>query len=164
MQESTPPKKSAHPVLRWLQSTSKRTFVLYPVLIVVFQYLWTGGHIAFQPLGLILLAWGYLQYRLAGQYRTRLGGGGPGIEVPPDRIVDTGIYAYTRNPMYLGHMIYMLGLAVTFWSWAALLLLAGHIVWFEGRARDDEERLRRRFGAPYADYQRRVKRWIPFVY
>lgn len=164
MERPIPPKKSVNPVLRWLQSTSKRTFVLYPILIVAFQYLWTGGHIVFQPLGLVLLAWGYLQYRLGGQYRTRHGGGGPGIEVPPNRIVDGGIYGYTRNPMYLGHLIFMLGLAVTFWSWAALLLLAVHVIWFERRVREDEERLKTMFGAPYLDYQRRVKRWIPYLY
>ena len=164
MNDAKPPKKRVNPVLRWLQSTSKRTFVLYPILIIAFQYVWTRGQIEFQPWGLLLLAWGYLQYRLAGNYRTRIGGGGPGIEVPPDRIVDSGIYAYTRNPMYLGHMIFMLGLAVTFWSWLALLLLGLHVIWFERRAMEDEARLKEIFGQPYADYHRRVKRWIPYVY
>jgi protein-S-isoprenylcysteine O-methyltransferase Ste14 len=85
------------------------------------------------------------------------------MEIPPERVVDTGIYAYTRNPMYLGHLIFMLGLAITFWSWAALLLLAFHIFWFQQRVREDEERMTKLFGAQYGDYQRRVKRWIPYV-
>jgi protein-S-isoprenylcysteine O-methyltransferase Ste14 len=165
MENSTIPTKPQRPntVLRWLQSTSKRTFVLYPVLVAAFQYLWTGGHITFVPAGLLLLAWGYAQYRLCGNFRERTGGGGPGIEIPPDRVVDTGIYAYTRNPMYLGHLIFMLGLAVTFWSWAALLLLVFHIYWFQQRVVEDEARLSKMFGAAYDDYRRRVKRWIPFV-
>jgi protein-S-isoprenylcysteine O-methyltransferase Ste14 len=65
--------------------------------------------------------------------------------------------------MYLGHLIFMLGLAITFWSWGALLLLAFHIFWFQRRVAEDEERLQKLFGAQYTDYQRRVKRWIPFV-
>ena len=39
-----------------------------------------------------LLAWGYLQYRWVGRFRTREGGGGPGIAVPPDRLVRVGPY------------------------------------------------------------------------
>ncbi|MEX0753339.1 MAG: isoprenylcysteine carboxylmethyltransferase family protein [Xanthobacteraceae bacterium] len=160
----SPAKPKRNPVLRWLKSTSNRTYVLYPVLIAAFEYVWNGGVIYFQPLGLILLVWGYGQYRLVGNYRERLGGGGPGFDVPPDRIVDHGPYAYTRNPMYLGHLIFMLGLAVTFWSWAALLLLGFHVVWFQRRVLEDEARLRQMFGAQYEDYHRRVKRWIPYVY
>jgi protein-S-isoprenylcysteine O-methyltransferase Ste14 len=165
MENSDAAKKPQRPktLRRWLESTSNRTFAVYPVLVAAFQYLWTGGHIDFVPWGLPLLAWGYAQYRLVGNFRERLGGGGPGIAIPPDRIVDYGPYAYTRNPMYLGHLIFMLGLAITFWSWAALLLLAFHVFWFQSRVVEDEERLRQRFGASYADYQRRVKRWIPFV-
>ena len=78
-------------------------------------------------------------------------------------MVDQGIYAYTRNPMYLGHLIFMLGLAITFWSWATLLLLAFHLYWFQQRVLEDEARLTQIFGPPYIDYMRRVKRWIPYV-
>ena len=148
---------------RWLRSTSNRTFALYPVCIIAFEYLWHGGRINFVPWGLPLLLWGYLEYRLCGNFRTRIGGGGPGIDIPPDRVADSGIYAYTRNPMYLGHLIFMLGLAITLWSWAALLLLAFHIVWFQHRVLEDEERLTELFGKQYTDYQRRVKRWIPNI-
>ena len=79
--------KKRRGVKRWLKSTSRRTFVLYPVLVVVLELIIRRGNLQFQPLGLPLLLWGYLQYRLVGNYRLRLGGGGPGLEVPPDRIV-----------------------------------------------------------------------------
>jgi protein-S-isoprenylcysteine O-methyltransferase Ste14 len=149
---------------RWLKSTSNRTFVLYPVLVAAFEFALHGRDMRIVPWGIPLLIWGYLQYRLCGNYRTRHGGGGPGLSVPPERIVDQGIYRYIRNPMYLGHMIFMLGLAITFWSWAALLLLAVHMVWFNNRAKEDEAHLEELFGAPYVEYRKRVKRWIPGVY
>jgi protein-S-isoprenylcysteine O-methyltransferase Ste14 len=152
---------------RWLKSTSNRTFALYPALVFLFEYLWHGFRIHWWGwnvlLGIPLLIWGYGQYRLSGNYRERVGGGGPGIEIPPERMVDHGIYAYTRNPMYLGHLIFMVGLAITFWSWAALLLFAFHIYWFQQRVLEDEARLVKIFGPPYGDYQRRVKRWIPYL-
>ena len=167
MQNSPAKPDPLKPVKRWLKSTSNRTFVLYPILLAAFEYAWNGGRInvvGWNVLwGIPLLIWGYGQYRLVGNFRERLGGGGPGLAIPPDRIVDYGPYAYTRNPMYLGHMIFMLGLAITLWSWAALILLAAHIVWFQRRVLEDEERLTKMFGEPYKDYHRRVKRWIPYI-
>lgn len=149
-------------IKRWLSSTPRRSFVLYPVLIVLIELALRGGTLAFNPLGLILLAWGYGQYRLSGVYRTRHGGGGPGIDKPPQRLVDTGIYAWTRNPMYLGHLIFMAGLAVTFHSWAAVALLVFHLWWFNQRVLEDEKHMRELFGADFEAYAARVKRWGPF--
>lgn len=151
-------------LFRWLKSTSRRTFFVYPVLIVAFELAIRRGELPLVWWGVPFLLWGYLQYRLSGNYRTGYGGGGPGIEVPPDRIVDTGIYRYVRNPMYLGHMIFMAGLAITFMSWAALALLVFHMFWFNARVRDDETHLEEIFGDTYRRYMARTKRWIPFVY
>ena len=116
------------------------------------------------PWGLPLMAWGYLQYKLVGTYRTREGGGGPGISVPPERIVDRGPYRWVRNPMYLGHLLYLAGLALTLRSLAGAALFLVHAVWFDLRVREDEARLGELFGDAYRDYCRRVKRWIPGVY
>lgn len=115
------------------------------------------------PWGAVLLLWGYLQYRLVGNYRERFGGGGPGLDVPPDRILDVGPYRYVRNPMYLGHLIFMTGLAITFQSLAAVALLVFHIIWFQRRVLEDERHLQERFKDAYTAYKARVKRWIPFV-
>ena len=75
---------------RFLKSTSKRTFLLYPLLIFVLELILRRGDIVIVPWGIALLAWGYLQYRLVGRYRLTLGGGGPGLDTPPDRIVAKG--------------------------------------------------------------------------
>jgi len=111
-------------LLRWLSRTPVQTFILCPLLVVAFELVRQRGRLAIVPAGFALLAWGYLQYLLVGRFRNRLGGGGPGFGVPPDRIVEDGPYRYVRNPMYLGHLIFMLGLALTFASWFALILFA----------------------------------------
>jgi len=149
---------------RWLGRTPVHTFLLCPAIVVAFELAWRDGKPNFVPWGLALLAWGYGQYRLVGRYRHPRAGGSWGIDIPPDQIVASGPYRFTRNPMYLGHLIFMLGLAVTFWSWFALVLLAARAVWFHIRVLRDEERLAARFGEDYDAYRKRVERWIPGIF
>ena len=130
-------------------------------MLLAVEALIQGGPPRIEPWGLPLLAWGYLQYRLVGNYRSRLGGGGPGVSIPPDRIVEAGPYRWVRNPMYLGHLIFFAGLAVVLRSWIALAVLAFHVAWFDRRVRADERHLEALFGEPYRAYCARVKRWIP---
>ncbi len=158
---AAPPPCGRRTLVRWLKSTSNRSFVFYPVCVVIFELAHRGDDLAFVPWGAPLLIWGYLQYLLVGRYRTRIGGGGPGLDVPPLRIVDQGPYKVLRNPMYLGHLIFMAGLAITFRSLPAVALLAFHMVWFNRRVLEDERHLEEIFGAEYTDYKTRVKRWIP---
>ena len=150
-------------LLRWAQRTPVHSFLFAPLLVIAFELAWNGGRLNFVPWGVPLLAWGYLQYRFVGGYRLPKAGGTSGMDAMPNRIIDTGPYRYTRNPMYLGHLIFMTGLAITFWSWFALILLVGRAIWFHNRVLHDEARLEKAFGAEYAGYKSRVKRWIPFV-
>lgn len=149
---------------RWLKSTSNRTFIAWPLALLGVEALLQQGIPRINPWGLPLLAWGYLQYYLVGRYRLRLGRGGPGLAVPPERIVDTGPYRWVRNPMYLGHIIFLAGIAVTLLSWVATAVAVVHLAWFDRRVRGDEAHLAQLFGEPYRDYCRRVKRWIPGVF
>jgi protein-S-isoprenylcysteine O-methyltransferase Ste14 len=151
-------------LMRWFVRTPVQTFILCPLVVIAVELARHDGRLVIVPWGGLLLAWGYLQYRLVGCHRLGLAGGGPGIEVPPQRILAEGPYRYLRNPMYLGHLIFMLGLAVAFWSWFALILFAVRAVWFQARVLQDEARLRRIFGADYVAYCARVKRWIPGVF
>jgi protein-S-isoprenylcysteine O-methyltransferase Ste14 len=144
-----------------LRSTLLRTFVLYPVIVVSWELLLNDGRLRLEPWFLPLLVWGYLQYWLIGKYRIRRGGGGPGMDTPPERLVTTGPFAYCRNPMYQGHIIFLLGLTLSLRSVLAGLITVATAVWFHLRVQRDEKRLRERFGQPYLDYTARVRRWIP---
>ena len=86
------------------------------------------------------------------------------MDAMPQRIIDVGPYRYTRNPMYLGHVIFMAGLVITFRSWFALILFVARAIWFHCRVLHDEARLGEIFGADYAAYRARVKRWIPGLF
>jgi protein-S-isoprenylcysteine O-methyltransferase Ste14 len=150
-------------IQRWLGRTPVQTFILSPLAVAAFELLVHRGRLTIVPWGAPLLAWGYLQYLLVGRYRLPRAGGSAGMEVPPERIIATGPYRYTRNPMYLGHLIFLAGLALFFWSWFALILLVLRAAWFHRRVLRDEARLESIFGENYCAYRARVKRWIPGV-
>ena len=147
-----------------IRSSSFRTFVLCPLIVVGWELLLHDGRLRIEPWFLPLLVWGFLQYRLIGEYRTRRGGGGPGMDRPPGRLVTSGPFAYCRNPMYLGHIIFLLGLTLSLRSPLGALITLAALVWFQFRVQRDENRLRERFGEPYVDYMAHVKRWIPGLF
>jgi protein-S-isoprenylcysteine O-methyltransferase Ste14 len=150
-------------ILHWFRRTPVQTFVLCPLAVIVFELVFLRGRLTVVPWGVPLLIWGYLQYKLVGGYRLPLAGGSPGMDVSPERIISRGPYRCTRNPMYLGHLIFLLGVTLTFWSWFALIVLTGRAYWFHRRVLGDEERLEQIFGAEYTAYRARVKRWIPGI-
>ena len=76
-------------------------------------------------------------------------------------LVTTGIYRFTRNPMYLGLAILLTAWAVwlaAMLPWLAPVLFVAYITRFQ--IRPEERVLTDLFGTPYADYSRRVRRWI----
>lgn len=140
--------------LAWLQGTPNRTFVLYPAAVLL------ARRRVPHPVFLLLMVWGYSQYHFVGKHRQQQRAGGRGFDRPPDRLLTTGPYAISRNPMYLGHLMFMLGLALSTGSRLAWVILLANIPWFQNRVLFDERRLREKFGGDYQTYCRRVRRWI----
>jgi len=76
-------------------------------------------------------------------------------------VVDSGIYRRSRNPMYLGFLLVLAGWAVYLDHLAALPVLPVFALYMNRFQIAPEERaLRAKFGAPYAEYTRRVRRWL----
>ena len=144
-----------------LAGTPALTFLWCPLLVLVWEYVARGGPWRADPRFLPLVIWGMLQAHFSQYYRRRHGGGGPGLAVPPERLVTSGPYAYTRNPVYLGYMLFLAGLALTLSSALGVLLTIVVVIRLHRRVRWDEQRLASLFGEPYRDYATRVRRWIP---
>jgi protein-S-isoprenylcysteine O-methyltransferase Ste14 len=76
-------------------------------------------------------------------------------------IVTSGIYRVTRNPMYLGFLLWLIALATFL---ANPLALAGPVVFVaymnRFQIRPEERALSARFGSSYDSYLTRVRRWI----
>lgn len=79
-------------------------------------------------------------------------------------LVTTGPYRLVRHPIYLGLALLVLGEALAFGSWPALMIvLFGIVPTFAWRARAEEVLLGRTFGEHYAVYRQRTKMIIPYV-
>jgi protein-S-isoprenylcysteine O-methyltransferase Ste14 len=98
---------------------------------------------------------------IAALLRFRRTGTNPRPDRPSMALATAGIYTRTRNPMYLAATLVYLALAAADNNaWFLLLLwpLLGVMHW--GVIRREERYLERRFGKPYVDYCRRVRRWL----
>ncbi|MCA0374162.1 MAG: isoprenylcysteine carboxylmethyltransferase family protein [Gemmatimonadetes bacterium] len=80
---------------------------------------------------------------------------------PAKLVVDTGVYAYTRNPMYLGMTVFYVGASLLMGTWWVPLLLPVVLVTLRTQVIAREERhLHERFPDAYAAYCARVRRWV----
>lgn len=76
-------------------------------------------------------------------------------------LVTSGIYRYTRNPGYLGLAVIQLGLGILLDSvWIVLADVVAVLVTTYFVIRLEEDKLLNAFGQQYAEYCRRVRRWI----
>jgi len=77
------------------------------------------------------------------------------------RLARGGIYAWTRNPMYLGTVIAFVGLAFALGSaWLVILAILMPLPLRKLAIEREEAYLGRRFGVEYADYCKKVRRWL----
>jgi len=115
-----------------------------------------------QLLGLIPMVIGATMYFIPAWDFAARGGGTPAPFSPTHHMVAKGFYRFSRNPMYVGVTMVVLGEAWLFRSWALLILAAADftfdyifVKYFE------EPGLIEKFGKPYLDYMTRTSRWIP---
>lgn len=79
----------------------------------------------------------------------------------PARIVTTGPYAFSRNPMYVGWTMVNLGLALVFLTqWMLLTLVIVIIYTHKFVIPKEEQELAELFGKPYQEYKNEVRRYL----
>lgn len=80
---------------------------------------------------------------------------------PASSLETSGIYSFTRNPMYLSLLFLYSGLAVFFGNWWTFILIPFLIIVIQLYVIKKEEKyLQHAFGERYESYTRRVRRWI----
>ncbi|HEY0877578.1 MAG TPA: isoprenylcysteine carboxylmethyltransferase family protein [Zeimonas sp.] len=110
---------------------------------------------AFAIAGVALVAACALQFRRAGTTVN------PMTPTKASALVDTGLYRLSRNPIYLGDALVLVGWGL--WlanlaSLAAIALFVGYLNRFQ--IEPEEHALQTAFGAAFDAYRARVRRWI----
>lgn len=81
--------------------------------------------------------------------------------LPAHSLQTSGIYSFTRNPMYLGLILVYIGITCFVGNWWNLILLPILMIIVQQYIiKREEQYLERRFGQEYLDYKRKVRRWI----
>lgn len=115
---------------------------------------------AFIPAGVILMVVGVTLVVLARREFARYSQPtDPGL--PTSKIISTGVFSISRNPLYLGGVFFLVGIALAFnLPWVLILLIpslaACHIILIA----PEESYLTARFGEQYKMYIATVRRWI----
>jgi protein-S-isoprenylcysteine O-methyltransferase Ste14 len=139
-------------------------FILLPLGAIQLNQAWgwprwqfAGGRV----LGSVLALAGILVYAYCSGLFSRVGKGTPVPLEPPEHLVIEGFYRFSRNPMYVAQVAYLLGLfayrgELSLALYAAIFAAAIHT----SVVRTEEPELRQRFGEEYVRYMREVPRWI----
>ena len=149
------PQVIIRPPLAWglavIAGLALNWLVPLPFLPVDLPAGWLGAMVFI--LALALVAWAIVTI-------TRAGSNVP-TNLPITTIVASGPYRFTRNPIYLGMFLGLIGLAIAFDNlWLLMMLVPFALVIRYGVVAREETYLERKFGDVYRRYHTRVRRWL----
>jgi protein-S-isoprenylcysteine O-methyltransferase Ste14 len=111
---------------------------------------WAG--VLFCAAGLLLLLWSLVSFRQSFRI---------GIDTDkPDALITSGIFAFSRNPIYVAFALVLVGEFLIFPHWILLVYLAGFSVLVHRQTLREEDYLQVHYGRDYLDYCRRVRRYF----
>lgn len=77
------------------------------------------------------------------------------------QLVNSGIFKYTRNPMYLGMLLVLLACLLKYFSVLGMLFVPLFVLYMtQFQIKPEENIIEGIFGQPYQDYKQAVRRWI----
>ena len=111
---------------------------------------WIG--VFFCLAGLLLLLWSLVSF---GQsFRV-------GIDTEnPDKLITSGVFAFTRNPIYVAFALILLGQFLIFPNWILLVYLVAGIWLFHRQVLREEDYLKQHYGKEYLEYSNQVRRYL----
>lgn len=139
--------------------------IVFVTLMAAISWLLPGLHwpIAGHLIGAVTLAVLGGTVSLAGviafqQHRTTVN---PRTPEAATTVVSTGVYQFTRNPMYVGFITGLTGWAVFLSNVGAALLVPVCVLYLtQFQIKPEERALLKTLGAPFADYMSSVRRWL----
>ena len=124
----------------------------YPVRkLIAFPFNLIGVFIAI--IGVLMVRWGERRFSKAKTNISTFNN--------PNRMITDGLFQYTRNPIYLGFTIALLGVAIGLGSvspfcMVLVFFIAANYLYIPF----EERKMERIFGASYLRYKRNVRRWL----
>ncbi|MDP6414864.1 MAG: isoprenylcysteine carboxylmethyltransferase family protein [Gammaproteobacteria bacterium] len=139
---------------------------IFVILIFVgagLDYVWPlglGVADSFEALGIAITLFGVTVAILVnGTFKRE----GTAIEPwkPTTKLITTGLYAWTRNPIYLGFCLFNIGIGIASNSfWILITFIPGAFLVYYIAIAKEEAYLQEKFGDEYRDYVARVRRWL----
>ena len=136
----------SHPGKSWMRW---RVRVGYPVAVI--YWLLASPTPRSIPIGAMIAAFGLLIRALASGHLRK-----------DQELATGGPYGRTRNPLYLGSALLAAGFAIAGYSWWAGAVVTAYFAVFYYRVmREEEEELRKQYGAAFEEYAARVPLFFP---
>jgi protein-S-isoprenylcysteine O-methyltransferase Ste14 len=154
------PKRSAHgaPLASYALHKVGRLAFFYFYVLFATALRWpnVGGQVFFRS---DAVAWGGVLFCLTGlflQQSFRIG-----IDIDrPDKLIVDGVFAFTRNPIYVGFGLILIGEFLILPNWVTLVYVVAAAGLAHRQVLREEEYLRGHYGAAYEQYCHRVRRYF----
>jgi protein-S-isoprenylcysteine O-methyltransferase Ste14 len=102
--------------------------------------------------GLLLLLWSLISFKQSFRI---------GIDTDrPDTLITSGIFAFSRNPIYVAFALILIGEFLIFPNWVFLAYIAGSMLLVHRQVLREEDYLKAHYGREYLDYCNRVRRYL----
>src|SRR6266487_6635450 len=111
---------------------------------------WIG--VFFCLVGLSLLSWSLISF--GRSFRV-------GIDTEhPDKLITRGVFAFSRNPIYVAFAFILLGQFLIFSNWILLVYMGAGVWLFHRQVLREEDYLKKHYGKEYLEYCNRVRRYL----
>ena len=140
------------------------------ILLVLFLTVWTVDSFFLRtstflsdaiPLYIRLIFLGLALVTAA--YLSMSGHDATGVEQRGTKVISSGAFRYVRHPLYLGCLLFYLGLAFSTASIFSFALVVLIFVFYNYIASYEERWLDEKFGEEYGEYKKRAGRWLPRI-
>jgi protein-S-isoprenylcysteine O-methyltransferase Ste14 len=124
----------------------------YPILLPRFVFLEIVGALIMLA-GVVVGIFALLGFRRVGTH----------VEPwkPSSAIVDDGVFSFSRNPMYVGMSMLVIGFGLFQGNaWVLLSVIPATVTIYFVAIKKEEAYLERKFGDDYLAYKKRVRRWL----
>lgn len=78
----------------------------------------------------------------------------------PDKLITSGVFALTRNPIYVAFAFILLGQFLIFSNWILLIYMVAGTWLFHRQVLREEEYLKQHYGKEYTEYSNHVRRYV----